>query len=50
MNIKEFEAGEFDMVIYDTQKNTCEIYETKHSSESDVLYKNVEEYLNELMR
>ena len=83
-----FEAGEFDMVIYDTRKNTCEIYEIKHSSESDVhqyrhlineekialtekrfgkitkkcvlyrgptmetennvLYKNVEEYLNEL--
>lgn len=83
-----FEAGEFDMVIYDNQSNTCEIYEIKHSeeavpfqyrylinedkialteerfgkitkkcvlyrgatmqSESDVLYKNVEEYLNEL--
>lgn len=83
-----FEAGEFDMVIYDSQTNTCEIYEIKHSSEADVhqyrhlrnedkialtekrfgritkkcvlyrgatmqsendvLYKNVEEYLNEL--
>lgn len=83
-----FEAGEFDMVIYDNQSNTCEIYEIKHSleavpfqyrhlinedkialtekrfgtitkkcvlyrgstmeSENDVLYKNVEEYLNEL--
>jgi SpoVK/Ycf46/Vps4 family AAA+-type ATPase len=83
-----FEAGEFDMVIYDNQTNTCEIYEIKHSeeavpyqyrhlinedkialtekrfgkitkkcvlyrgatlqSENDVLYKNVEEYLNEL--
>lgn len=84
-----FEAGEFDMVIYDNQTNTCEIYEIKHSAESDahqcrhlvnedkialtekrfgkitkkcvlyrgetmqsenhVLYKNVEEYLNELV-
>lgn len=84
-----FEAGEFDMVIYDNQTNTCEIYEIKHSleavpfqyrhlinedkieltekrfgkitkkcvlyrgetmqSENDVLYKNVEEYLNELV-
>ena len=83
-----FEAGEFDMVIYDNQTNTCEIYEIKHSleavpfqyrhlinedkialtekrfgkitkkcvlyrgetmqSENDVMYKNVEEYLNEL--
>ena len=83
-----FEAGEFDMVIYDNQTNTCEIYEIKHSveaipyqyrhlindeksaltekrfgkitkkcvlyrgatleSENDVVYKNVEEYLNEL--
>ena len=83
-----FEAGEFDMVIYDNQTNTCEIYEIKHSeeavsfqyrhlinedkialtekrfgkitkkcvlyrgatmqSENDILYKNVEEYLNEL--
>ena len=84
-----FEAGEFDMVIYDNQTNTCEVYEIKHSleavpfqyrhlinedkieltekrfgkitkkcvlyrgetmqSENDVLYKNVEEYLNELV-
>ena len=84
-----FEAGEFDMVIYDNQTNTCEIYEIKHSleavpfqyrhlinedkialtekrfgkitkkcvlyrgetmqSENDVMYKNVEEYLNELL-
>lgn len=84
-----FEAGEFDMVIYDNQTNTCEIYEIKHSleavpfqyrhlinedkieltekrfgkitkkcvlyrgetmqSENDVMYKNVEEYLNELV-
>lgn len=84
-----FEAGEFDMVIYDKQTNTCEIYEIKHSleavpfqyrhlinedkieltekrfgkitkkcvlyrgetmqSENDVMYKNVEEYLNELV-
>lgn len=84
-----FEAGEFDMVIYDNQTNTCEIYEIKHSleavpfqyrhlinedkieltekrfgkitkkcvlyrgetmqSENDVLYQNVEEYLNELV-
>lgn len=84
-----FEAGEFDMVIYDNLTNTCEIYEIKHSleavpfqyrylinedkialtekrfgkitkkcvlyrgetmqSENDVMYKNVEEYLNELV-
>lgn len=84
-----FEASEFDMVIYDNQTNTCEIYEIKHSlevvpfqyrhlinedkialtekrfgkitkkcvlyrgetmqSENDVMYKNVEEYLNELV-
>lgn len=28
-----FEAGEFDMLIYDTESNTCEIYEIKHSVE-----------------
>ena len=28
-----FLAGEFDMVIYDTESNTCEIYEIKHSKE-----------------
>lgn len=84
-----FEAGEFDMVIYDNQTNTCEVYEIKLSleavpfqyrhlinedkieltekrfgkitkkcvlyrgetmqSENDVMYKNVEEYLNELV-
>lgn len=84
-----FEAGEFDMVIYNNKTNTCEIYEIKHSleavpfqyrhlinedkialtekrfgkvtkkcvlyrgetmqSENDVMYKNVEEYLNELV-
>ena len=84
-----FEAGEFDMVIYDNQTNTREVYEIKHSleavpfqyrhlinedkieltekrfgkitkkcvlyrgetmqSENDVMYKNVEEYLNELV-
>ncbi len=83
-----FEAGEFDMVIYDSPTNTCEIYGIKHSAEAvthqyrhlindekialtekhfgkitrkcvlyrgetmesanGVLYKNVEEYLNEL--
>ena len=26
-----FLAGEFDMVIYDTENNSCEIYEIKHS-------------------
>lgn len=84
-----FEAGEFDMVIYDNPTNTSEIYEIKHSLEvvpfqyrhlinedkialtekrfgkitkkcvlyrgetmqyeNDVMYKNVEEYLNELV-
>ena len=28
-----FLVGEFDMVIYDTENNTCEIYEIKHSKE-----------------
>ena len=28
-----FAAGEFDMVIYDSENNTCEIYEIKHSKE-----------------
>lgn len=27
----QFAAGEFDMVIYDEQKNSCEIFEIKHS-------------------
>ena len=30
-----FEAGEFDMVIYNSEINTCEIYEIKHSAEFD---------------
>ena len=25
------EGGEFDMVIYDSEQNTCSIYEIKHS-------------------
>ena len=29
----QFEAGEFDMVIYDQKENRCEIFEIKHSSE-----------------
>lgn len=29
----QFESGEFDMVIRDTQHNTCAVYEIKHSSE-----------------
>ena len=28
-----FLVGEFDMVIYDTESNSCEIYEIKHSKE-----------------
>ena len=28
-----FVVGEFDMVIYDTENNSCEIYEIKHSKE-----------------
>ena len=28
----QFEAGEFDMVIYDQKENCCEIFEIKHSS------------------
>ena len=28
-----FLAGEFDMVIYDTENNSCEVYEIKHSKE-----------------
>ena len=28
-----FLVGEFDMVIYDTENNSCEIYEIKHSKE-----------------
>lgn len=29
----KFAAGEFDMVIYDREKNVCGIYEIKHSSQ-----------------
>jgi predicted AAA+ superfamily ATPase len=28
----QFDAGEFDMVIYNSISNTCEVYEIKHSS------------------
>lgn len=28
-----FLAGEFDMIIYDTENNSCEVYEIKHSKE-----------------
>ena len=31
----KFVAGEFDMVIYDREKNVCGIYEIKHSDKSD---------------
>ena len=31
----KFAAGEFDMVIYDREKNVCGIYEIKHSDKSD---------------
>ena len=27
----QFDAGEFDMVVYDSVENTCRIYEIKHS-------------------
>lgn len=27
----QFAVGEFDMVVYDTEKNCCDIYEIKHS-------------------
>lgn len=29
----QFAAGEFDMVIYDAERDTCEIFEIKHSRE-----------------
>ena len=29
----EFAVGEFDMVIYDEETDTCDVYEVKHSSE-----------------
>lgn len=31
----KFAAGEFDMVIYNRDRNECEIYEIKHSDKSD---------------
>ena len=31
----KFAAGEFDMVVYDREKNVCGIYEIKHSDKSD---------------
>ncbi len=30
-----FDVGEFDMVIYDTRTDTCEVYEIKHSAKAD---------------
>lgn len=27
-------AGEFDMVVYDTEENCCDIYEIKHSEKA----------------
>lgn len=30
----QFEIGEFDMVVFDPEKETCEIYEIKHSMEA----------------
>ncbi len=32
----QFDVGEFDMVIYDSVTDTCEVYEIKHSSEKNV--------------
>ena len=31
-----FDAGEFDMVVFDHQANTCRIYEIKHSTVPDI--------------
>jgi GTPase SAR1 family protein len=31
----QFDVGEFDMVIYDSKTDSCEIYEVKHSDKSD---------------
>ncbi len=31
----QFNVGEFDMVIYDITANTCEVYEIKHSGQSN---------------
>lgn len=30
----QFAAGEFDMVVYDTEENCCDIYEIKHSEKA----------------
>ena len=30
----QFAAGEFDMVVYDTEENCCDIYEVKHSEKA----------------
>lgn len=30
----QFAAGEFDMVVYDTEENCCDIYEIKHSKKA----------------
>ncbi len=32
----QFDVGEFDMVIYDSKTDSCEIYEVKHSDKTDV--------------
>ncbi len=32
----QFDVGEFDMVIYDSSTNTCEVYEVKHSGEKNL--------------
>ena len=31
----QFDVGEFDMVIYDTETDTCELYEIKHSNKAE---------------
>ena len=31
----QFDVGEFDMVIYDSDSNTCEVFEVKHSSQKN---------------
>lgn len=48
-----FSAGEFDMVVYDKEKNTCECYEIKHSKEivpAQTRFLLNEEYLNQTER
>ena len=38
----QFAIGEFDMIVVDTESNTCEIYEIKHSAErTPEQYKNL---------